>query len=77
MKKRVCFIKDAFNFSMVDGFARVADRQSFQMLVDKVFVDDITWGKIITLICVVGKSIAKVCSAFLILPAFICLCVCF
>uniref|UniRef100_A0A673IEG3 Bcl-2 Bcl-2 homology region 1-3 domain-containing protein n=1 Tax=Sinocyclocheilus rhinocerous TaxID=307959 RepID=A0A673IEG3_9TELE len=47
---------------MVDGFARVADRQSFQKLVDKVFVDDITWGKIVTLICVVGKSIAKVCS---------------
>ncbi|RXN33692.1 apoptosis regulator BAX-like protein [Labeo rohita] len=44
---------------MVDGFARVADRQSFQMLVNKVFVDDITWGKIVTLICVVGKSIAK------------------
>uniref|UniRef100_A0A673G925 Apoptosis regulator BAX-like n=1 Tax=Sinocyclocheilus rhinocerous TaxID=307959 RepID=A0A673G925_9TELE len=47
---------------MVDGFSRVADRQSFQMLVDKVFVDDITWGKIVTLICVVGKSIAKVCK---------------
>ncbi|XP_016084413.1 apoptosis regulator BAX [Sinocyclocheilus grahami] len=45
---------------MVDGFARVADRQSFQKLVDKVFVDDITWGKIVTLICVVGKSIAKI-----------------
>uniref|UniRef100_A0A672JRG4 Apoptosis regulator BAX-like n=1 Tax=Sinocyclocheilus grahami TaxID=75366 RepID=A0A672JRG4_SINGR len=60
---------------MVDGFARVADRQSFQKLVDKVFVDDITWGKIVTLICVVGKSIAKVCSALFILPTLICLCV--
>lgn len=49
-----------FNFSMVDGFARVANRQSFQMLADKVFDDGITWGKIVTLICVVGKSIAKV-----------------
>ncbi len=61
---------------MVDGFAHVADRKSFQMLVDKVFVEDITWGKIVTLICVVGKFITKVCSAFLILPAFVCLCVC-
>ncbi len=76
MKRQVCLIKDVFNFSMVDGFAHVADRKSFQMLVDKVFVEDITWGKIVTLICVVGKFIAKVCSAFLILPAFVCLCVC-
>uniref|UniRef100_A0A8C1W5H6 Bcl-2 Bcl-2 homology region 1-3 domain-containing protein n=1 Tax=Cyprinus carpio TaxID=7962 RepID=A0A8C1W5H6_CYPCA len=49
---------------MVDGFARVADRQSFQMLVDKVFVDDTTWGKIVTLICVIGKSIAKILADF-------------
>uniref|UniRef100_A0A8C1ZU07 Bcl-2 Bcl-2 homology region 1-3 domain-containing protein n=1 Tax=Cyprinus carpio TaxID=7962 RepID=A0A8C1ZU07_CYPCA len=47
---------------MVDGLARVVNRQNFQNLVDKVFVDGITWGKIVTLICVVGKSIAKVCS---------------
>lgn len=45
---------------MVDGFARVVNRQSFQQLADKVFVDGITWGKIFTLICVVGKSIAKI-----------------
>ncbi|KAF4116096.1 apoptosis regulator BAX [Onychostoma macrolepis] len=45
---------------LVDGFARVADRQSFQMLVDKVFVGGITWGKIITLICVIGKTVAKI-----------------
>uniref|UniRef100_A0A9J8DFU4 Bcl-2 Bcl-2 homology region 1-3 domain-containing protein n=1 Tax=Cyprinus carpio carpio TaxID=630221 RepID=A0A9J8DFU4_CYPCA len=44
---------------MVDGLARVVNRQNFQNLVDKVFVDGITWGKIVTLICVVGKSIAK------------------
>ncbi|KAK9977701.1 hypothetical protein ABG768_019501 [Culter alburnus] len=49
---------------MVDGFARVANRQSFQRLVDKVFVDDITWGKIVTLICVVGKSIAKILADY-------------
>ncbi|XP_050955962.1 apoptosis regulator BAX-like [Labeo rohita] len=55
--------KPEFN-DMVDGFARVADRQSFQMLVNKVFVDDITWGKIVTLICVVGKSIAKILADF-------------
>lgn len=55
-----------FNFSMVDGFTRVMDRQSFQRLGDKVFADGITWGKIVTLICVVGKAIVKVglCSAF-------------
>ncbi|XP_051995878.1 apoptosis regulator BAX [Xyrauchen texanus] len=46
--------------NMVDGFARVADSQSFLMLVDKVFVDGITWGKIVMLICVVGKSLAKI-----------------
>lgn len=51
---------------MVDGFARVADRKSFQKLVDQVFVDDITWGRIVTLICLVAKSILKVCNAFLI-----------
>ncbi|XP_016124597.1 apoptosis regulator BAX-like [Sinocyclocheilus grahami] len=46
--------------NMVDGFARVADTQSFQSLVEKVFVDCITWGKIITLICVIGKTAAKI-----------------
>uniref|UniRef100_A0A8C1ZTN5 Bcl-2 Bcl-2 homology region 1-3 domain-containing protein n=1 Tax=Cyprinus carpio TaxID=7962 RepID=A0A8C1ZTN5_CYPCA len=50
---------------MVDGLARVVNRQNFQNLVDKVFVDGITWGKIVTLICVVGKSIAKL--SFLLL----------
>ncbi|KAK7167731.1 hypothetical protein R3I94_001964 [Phoxinus phoxinus] len=45
---------------MLDEFARVMDRQSFQRLLDKVFVDGITWGKIVTLICVVGKTIAKI-----------------
>ncbi|KAI7803166.1 putative bcl-2-like protein 1 [Triplophysa rosa] len=45
--------------NMVDGFARVADRKSFQKLVDHVFVDDITWGRIVTLICLVAKSIVK------------------
>ncbi|XP_056128241.1 apoptosis regulator BAX isoform X1 [Rhinichthys klamathensis goyatoka] len=46
--------------NMVDEFARVMERQSFQRLVDKVFVDGITWGKIVTLICVVGKAITKI-----------------
>uniref|UniRef100_A0A8C2GZ36 Bcl-2 Bcl-2 homology region 1-3 domain-containing protein n=2 Tax=Cyprinus carpio TaxID=7962 RepID=A0A8C2GZ36_CYPCA len=49
---------------MVDGLARVVNRQNFQNLVDKVFVDGITWGKIVTLICVVGKSIAKILADF-------------
>ncbi|KTG00538.1 hypothetical protein cypCar_00015310 [Cyprinus carpio] len=51
-------------FCMVDGLARVVNRQNFQNLVDKVFVDGITWGKIVTLICVVGKSIAKILADF-------------
>ncbi len=55
-----CFI--VFNFSMVDGFACVVDRQRFQSLVEKVFVDSITWGEIITLICVIGRTVATVCS---------------
>uniref|UniRef100_A0A671QSU5 Bcl-2 Bcl-2 homology region 1-3 domain-containing protein n=1 Tax=Sinocyclocheilus anshuiensis TaxID=1608454 RepID=A0A671QSU5_9TELE len=49
-----------FNFSLIDGFAHVVDRQSFQRLAEKVFVDDITWAKIVTLICVVGKTVAKI-----------------
>jgi len=49
-----------FNFSMIDELARVMDRKGFQRLVDKVFVDGITWGRIVTLICVVGKAITKV-----------------
>ncbi|XP_051571980.1 apoptosis regulator BAX [Myxocyprinus asiaticus] len=52
--------RDAKFKNTVDGFARVADSQSFQRLVDKVFVGGITWGKIVTLICVVGKSLLKV-----------------
>lgn len=75
MKEQICLIKDVFDFSMVDGLARVVNRQNFQNLVDKVFVDGITWGKIVTLICVVGKSIAKVCSALFILPAYLFVCV--
>ncbi|XDV13121.1 hypothetical protein PO909_001605 [Leuciscus waleckii] len=46
--------------NMVDEFAQVMDIQSFQRLGDKVFADGITWGKIVTLICVVGKAIVKV-----------------
>ncbi|KAA0705694.1 hypothetical protein E1301_Tti004456 [Triplophysa tibetana] len=45
--------------NMVDGFARVADRKKFQKLVDQVFNNDITWGRIVTLICLVAKSIVK------------------
>ncbi|RXN33197.1 apoptosis regulator BAX-like protein [Labeo rohita] len=48
--------------NMVDGFASVVDPQHFQSLVEKMLVDDITWGKIITLICVIGKTVAKVNS---------------
>ncbi|CAM4370454.1 unnamed protein product [Leuciscus chuanchicus] len=50
--------------NMVDGFARVMDRQSFQRLGDKVFADGITWGKIVTLICVVGKAIVKILADY-------------
>lgn len=49
---------------MVDGFARVADRKKFQKLVDQVFNNDITWGRIVTLICLVSKSIVKVGNVF-------------
>uniref|UniRef100_A0A673G9T7 Bcl-2 Bcl-2 homology region 1-3 domain-containing protein n=1 Tax=Sinocyclocheilus rhinocerous TaxID=307959 RepID=A0A673G9T7_9TELE len=45
---------------LIDAFVHVMDRQSFQRLAEKVFVDDITWAKIVTLICVVGKTVAKV-----------------
>lgn len=45
---------------MVGKLADVADIRSFQKLVEKVFVDGITWGKIITLICVIGKAVAKI-----------------
>ncbi|XP_067272360.1 BCL2 associated X, apoptosis regulator b isoform X4 [Pseudorasbora parva] len=50
--------------NMVDGFARVVDKPSFLRLVDKVFVDDITWGKIATFICVVGKAVAKILADY-------------
>lgn len=53
---------------MIAEFARVMDRQRFLSLVDKVFVDGISWGKIVTLICVVGKAIAKVGLSVLSLP---------
>ncbi|XP_016395398.1 apoptosis regulator R1-like [Sinocyclocheilus rhinocerous] len=45
---------------LIDAFVHVMDRQSFQRLAEKVFVDDITWAKIVTLICVVGKTVAKI-----------------
>ncbi|XP_077068862.1 apoptosis regulator BAX [Siphateles boraxobius] len=59
-----CIDRETKYKKMVDEFAGVMDRQSFQRLVDKVFADGITWGKIVTLICVVGKSIAKIIADY-------------
>ncbi|XP_043089769.1 apoptosis regulator BAX [Puntigrus tetrazona] len=45
---------------LISSFALVATRKNFESLVDKVFVGGITWGKIIALICVIGKTVAKI-----------------
>ncbi|XP_056307239.1 bcl-2-like protein 1 isoform X2 [Danio aesculapii] len=46
--------------NLIDRFACVLDRQHFQRLAGKVFHDGITWGKIASLICIVGKAIVKI-----------------
>ncbi|TRY98970.1 hypothetical protein DNTS_001236 [Danionella cerebrum] len=57
--------KEAKFNDMVDGFARLANMQSFQCLGDKVFHDGISWGKIVIFICVVGKSFAKILADYI------------
>lgn len=52
--------RDQTIINLTDRFACVLDRQHFQRLADKVFKDGITWGKIASLICVVGKTIVKI-----------------
>ncbi|XP_016302438.1 uncharacterized protein LOC107658416 [Sinocyclocheilus anshuiensis] len=59
---KISFMREYYSWLM--GLHMWWTDKSFQMLVDKVFVDDITWGKIVTLICVVGKSIAKILADF-------------
>lgn len=59
-----CIDREQKYKKMIAEFARVMDRQRFLSLVDKVFVDGISWGKIVTLICVVGKAIAKILADY-------------
>ncbi|KAL1278170.1 hypothetical protein QQF64_024843 [Cirrhinus molitorella] len=44
---------------MTNLFAHLADRQNFQIILDNLLGDDISWGRIFSLICVVGR-IAKI-----------------
>ncbi|KAL6476614.1 hypothetical protein MHYP_G00151130 [Metynnis hypsauchen] len=52
--------------NMIDGLGRVADKNSFWKLVERVFSDDeINWGRIIVLFYSIGKLSAKMVLAHL------------
>jgi len=57
-----------FNFRLIEKFTRVANRQTFQALANKVFQGGISMGKILILFWIAAKAVVMVSSAFLILP---------